>query len=135
MILRLRPHHFLCVLGFQGKGYDDGFAANMARIVAILRAPQGGSTMIEVVSRIDDICAPCPHRAGASCEAQEKISRLDRVHGAALGLSPGDRLSWGTARDRIRATIRPEDLGHLCPDCQWRPLGLCEAALGALHRS
>ena len=31
--LRYRPHHFLCSLGFEGKGYSDAFTANMEAIV------------------------------------------------------------------------------------------------------
>ncbi|MCX7646433.1 MAG: DUF1284 domain-containing protein [Rhodobacteraceae bacterium] len=132
--VRFRPHHFLCALGFVGKGYSDRFTANMAAIVeGRLRAPGGAATAIEVVGRLDDICAPCPRRAGALCSVQAKIDRLDAAHAAALGLAPGDRIRWGEALARIRARVRPGDLARLCAGCEWLELGLCEAALARLH--
>ncbi len=43
-----RPHHFLCALGFAGKGYCDSFTASMAAIMDRSRAPGGGAVQIEV---------------------------------------------------------------------------------------
>lgn len=76
--IRFRPHHFLCALGFQGKGYSDAFTANMSAIVHDrLRAENGGKTRIEVIGAADDICQPCPKRRGTLCTSQTKITRLD----------------------------------------------------------
>ena len=38
-MLKFRPHHFLCTLGFQGKGYSPGFVANFQAIADRLRGP------------------------------------------------------------------------------------------------
>ncbi|AOZ69027.1 hypothetical protein LPB142_06575 [Rhodobacter xanthinilyticus] len=130
--LRYRPHHFLCSLGFEGKGYSPEFTANMSAIVlGRLRAARGEAVEIEVVGAADDICAPCPARRGEGCESQAKIAALDAAHGRALGLAPGDRLSWGEARARMRAL--PEGaLSEICAPCQWLAYGMCEAALARL---
>ena len=128
--LRFRPHHFLCSLGFKGKGYSDAFTANMSRIVVEgLRAPNGDATKIEVVGNLDDICAPCPKRCGNLCQAQEKIEEIDARHAKALSLHPGDRLTWGQAKARMKSNVRPEDLTQICKGCQWLELGLCEASV------
>ncbi|TMV55797.1 DUF1284 domain-containing protein [Thioclava sp. BHET1] len=133
-IIRFRPHHFLCAIGFQGKGYSDDFLANMHAIVTDrLRAPGGGDVVIEVAHLADDICAPCPSRRGAFCTRQDKIDRLDRAHAAALRLSPGERLSWAEAQARIRAHVAPGDLAQVCAGCQWLEYGMCETALARLH--
>ena len=101
--LRYRPHHFLCSLGFEGKGYSDAFTENMAAIViGRLRAPGGDSVEIEVVGTTDDICAPCPKRQNALCNDQSKIDRLDKAHARALRIDTGDRLTWSDALTRIR---------------------------------
>ena len=132
--IRFRPHHFLCALGFQGRGYSDTFTANMADIVqGRLRAADGNDTPITVVGADDDICAPCPKRRGHLCASQEKISALDARHAAALGLHPGDHLTWGQAQTRIRANVPPGALDTLCKGCEWLSLGLCETALRKLH--
>jgi hypothetical protein len=132
--VRYRPHHFLCSLGFEGKGYSPEFTANMTAIVmGRLRAPEGDATVIEVTDGFDDICAPCPRNAGSACTHQPKIDRLDAAHASALSLSPGERISWGEARSRIRARVQPGALRTLCAGCEWEPFGICEAALVRLH--
>ncbi|MGO4855142.1 DUF1284 domain-containing protein [Phaeovulum sp. W22_SRMD_FR3] len=131
--LRYRPHHFLCSLGFEGKGYSPEFTANMTAIVmGRLRAAGGPEVEIEVTTTADDICTPCPARIGQGCESQGKIEKLDRAHAAALGLTAGDRLRWGAALDRMRAL--PEGiLSEICAPCQWLAYGMCEAALARLR--
>ena len=98
-----------------------------------LRATGGEETQIEVVGFADDICAPCPRRCGPLCENQDKIAALDSRHARALGLFAGTRLSWGEAKRRIVKRVPPGSLATLCRGCQWLELGLCEAALAALH--
>lgn len=130
--LRFRPHHFLCALGFEGKGYSTEFTANMAGIVmGGLRAPGGADLRIEVIAGADAICAPCPARRGTLCESEAKIAALDAAHGRALGLVPGDVISWGAAQARMRA-LPADALRQICAPCQWLDLGLCEAALARL---
>ena len=128
-----RPHHFLCALGFQGKGYSDEFTANMAGIVNRLRGPHGAGMEIEVTFQADHVCAPCPLRRGQTCEHGAKIAGLDNRHAQALGLSDGARLTWGAARARIREAVPPGALQTLCAGCGWLEAGLCESALRALH--
>lgn len=134
--IRFRPHHFLCALGYRGEGYSDRFTRNMDRLVRLrLRAPGGDAQDIEVVDTADAICAPCPHRRGRMCESEDRITALDARHAKALGLRPGDRLSWGEAQERIRKRVAPGDLSHVCAGCQWLQYGLCEDALKKLHET
>lgn len=130
--LKYRPHHFLCSLGFEGKGYSDAFTANMSAIVeGRLRAPDGAAVEIEVVGEADDICAPCPSLRGTGCAVQNKIDRLDAAHARTLSLAPGDVLRWGAALDRMAAL--PEGVHReICAGCQWLSGGMCEAALARL---
>ena len=134
--LTFRPHHFLCALGFAGEGYSDAFTKNMYHIVqGRLRTPLGGETEITVIETADSICAPCPERRGSGCSKLEKITGLDQRHADALGLVAGQTITWQEAQTRIRNAVQPGDLAQLCQDCQWRPLGACEAALRRLHET
>ena len=134
--ITLRPHHFLCSLGFQGKGYSDDFTANMARIVLDgLRAPGGDETFITVTGDTDDICAPCPKRRDNLCTSQDQIVALDYRHARALGLFSGTSLTWAEAKQRIIKRVPPGSLATLCNGCQWLELGLCEKALNDLHKA
>lgn len=134
--ITFRPHHFLCSLGYQGKGYDDAFTANMDRVVADGFHQEGGDeTLITVTREADVICGPCPHRRGQGCASQEKIDGLDARHAARLNLVDGETLSWAEAKMRIAAKVKSGDLSDLCKGCQWLELGLCEDALAKLIKS
>ncbi|MDD9716616.1 DUF1284 domain-containing protein [Dinoroseobacter sp. PD6] len=134
-MIRFRPHHFLCALGFEGKGYSDRFTANMHEIVVTrLRAPGGDATEISVTAHTDAICAPCPKRRGRLCVDQGKIARLDRAHGTALDLAAGEVITWGQAQDRM-ARLVPDDLDRICAGCRWLEMGMCKAALARLRQS
>ncbi|PIE14784.1 MAG: hypothetical protein CSA68_09920 [Rhodobacterales bacterium] len=129
-----RPHHFLCSLGYAGKGYSPEFTANMTAIVQHrLRATGGEHTLIRVVAAADDICAACPKRREDRCVNQAEILDIDARHAAALGLKPGDLLTWGQALERIRTRIAPKDLETVCKGCQWLKLGLCQQAVAQLR--
>lgn len=133
-MLRFRPHHFLCSLGYQGKGYSSRFTANMDRIVIErLRAPGTTDPQIRVISVSDDICSPCPYRRGQSCEKADTIAALDRRHAEHLGLRDGQVISWARALDRIRERITPQMLDTLCAGCRWLDSGMCKQAVADLQ--
>lgn len=132
--LQFRPHHFLCALGYRGAGYSDAFTANMTDIVVgRLRATGGDDVQIEVIGATDDICGPCPKRRGDLCVNQDNIAKLDLSHSKALGVRPGDTLTWGQAKARIKSLVKPGELATVCAGCQWLELGYCEDSLKALH--
>ena len=134
VLVRYRPHHILCSVGFQGKGYSEGFTENMSGIVdGRLRAKGGDDVQIEIVGATDDICAPCPKRRGKLCESQEKIATLDARHARALGLFVGTTISWAEAKRRVLKRVPPGALAQLCAGCQWLEYGMCEKALSRLH--
>ncbi|MBS1962746.1 MAG: DUF1284 domain-containing protein [Bdellovibrionales bacterium] len=131
--IRFRPHHFLCTIGFEGKGYSEAFVENYARLARELRESKGGDALeIEVTARTDSICEPCPNRRGNLCETEAKIRSLDDAHAAALGIRPGDRLSWGEAKAKIRERITVETMRTICAPCAWLKAGMCERALTKL---
>ncbi len=128
-MISFRPHHFLCTLCFQGKGYSPHFVANYEKIVQQLRTEEGDDTPIKVVRETDSICTACPHSRGTKCNTEESIVPLDEAHAAALGIKEGDILSWGEAKELIREKIDLEKFKSICSTCSWQPLGICERAL------
>jgi uncharacterized protein len=127
--IKFRPHHFLCALGFQGKGYSPKFVENFGEITTQLHSADGDQTLIEVVAHTDDICQPCPHRRNINCEAQEKIDNLDQAHANILNIKAGDTLTWGQAKKLIANNISVDTFQKICAPCQWQKLGVCENAL------
>ncbi len=131
-LIKFRPHHFLCALGFQGKGYSPKFVENFGEITAQLNSTHGDQTPIDVVAQTDDICQPCPHRRNLSCETQDKIDKLDQAHASALNIKTGDVLTWQKAKQLIKENINVSNFQTLCAPCEWQKLGICENALQQL---
>jgi hypothetical protein len=134
--IEFRPHHFMCTLGFEGKGYSEDFVRNFGDIAARLRAKDGSgdSLAITVVPGSDSICAPCPNRRGTGCATEDKIHALDQGHAAVLGLRAGERLTWHEAKLRIAERMSFEDFDRVCAPCAWKPIGVCLAALDRLKQ-
>ncbi|MGE0614404.1 MAG: DUF1284 domain-containing protein [Bacteriovoracia bacterium] len=129
-MLKFRPHHFFCALGFQGKGYSEVFTRNFQDIVDRLRErPQGDAIEIEVEAATDSICEPCPNRRGRLCETEEKIQTLDRGHAEVLGVRPGETYTWREAKRRLAERMTFEAHERVCAPCGWKKLGYCKTAL------
>lgn len=135
-MIRFRPHHFFCTLGFQGKGYSEKFVENYKKIADELRetGAVGDETVIQVVSGSDSICEPCPNREGQACATEAKIQMLDGAHSRALSLKPGDRITWMEAKKRIAEKISVELHHEICAPCSWLTHGICEDALKSLKK-
>ena len=129
MALSFRPHHFLCALCFQGKGYSPEFIKNFSALMERLCAPDGDTVMIHVTEHTDSICSPCPHREALLCREQEKIMLLDRAHADILCIQPGEKISWGEAKERIRTHMTLEKFHTACAPCEWKKYGICEKTL------
>jgi hypothetical protein len=134
MTIKFRPHHFLCALGFEGRGYTSLFIDHFQALADHLRGQNGDDTEIIVTEAADDICQPCPQRLGNLCTHASKTAPLDQAHAQALGVKAGDRLTWGEAKQRIAQHITPETFDQICAPCEWKSLGLCAAALERLHK-
>ena len=134
-VVKIRPHHFLCSLGFQGKGYSPDFVANFWRIVQLLEHPNGEKEQMKVVSDADDICMVCPKRRENVCSEENSIRRLDRKHAAVLGVQTGDILTWGEAKKLLKERMSLSRFHFVCANCSWKNLGHCEDALLRLQAS
>lgn len=133
MEIKFRPHHFLCALGFEGKGYSTGFVRNFWKVAKHLREEDGDDTVIEVTYGLDNICGPCPHNMGTKCDNQAKIDELDKNHREVLNLKEGEKLTWGEAKQRIKQHMTIEKHHQVCAKCEWLKYGICEKHLKNLR--
>jgi hypothetical protein len=124
-MLTFRPHHFLCTLCFQGKGYSPEFIANYKDIVKNLN----NETVIKITQGTDSICAPCPHKRELKCASQEKIEFLDKQHQEVLELKPNETLTWKEAKEKIKNKLTLEKFHQICDTCSWKSYGICEQVL------
>ena len=129
MEIAFRPHHFLCALCFQGRGYSPAFVANFQAIMDSLNSPTGNATPITITHHTDSICAPCPNRIGQTCTTEQKITVLDNAHATALAIHAGETLTWGDAKKRIAEKLSLDTFHQICATCSWKNLGICEDVL------
>ena len=128
--IRFRPHHVLCTIGFEGKGYSPDFVNNYAQIKLALTP----NTPVQIINGLDAVCGPCPNHNGHVCNKENFIQVLDTRHQKALGLTT-TTYTWGALVDKVRTHILPSDLTSLCKGCSWLSLDVCARAITKLKNT
>ena len=114
-MIKLRPHHILCIAHYEGSGYSEGFNRKMREIVKRLEAGEA----FRFVFGADDLCAACPNLKNGVCNTEEKVRGYDGVTAALLGVAAGREATkeiFGTAEDRI---CQAGKFDLICSDCEW----------------
>jgi uncharacterized protein len=123
MPVRLRGHHFLCMLTYRGLGYSAEFTTNMSAKIAHIKT--GASVVL--VEGPDDICAgmskACTHATGHDCRMAD-ILMMDITARHAVEAALNRDLT-------LRAPVTPAEVNHLriafasgqlrkaCDGCSW----------------
>lgn len=123
-MIRLRPHHLLCILTYAGKGYSPAFVANYDAIAARI----GAGEDVLLVSGPDDVCAPLLGEADAHC-FNASVTERDRLAArdvaALLGEAVEDEalLTLDAARlKQMREAFAAHTIRGACPGCEWHDL-------------
>lgn len=131
-MIRLRPHHLLCILTYAGKGYSPAFVANYDAIAARI----GAGEDVLLVSGPDDVCAPLLGEADAHC-FNASVTERDRLAAgdvaALLGEAVEDEalLTLDAARlKQMREAFAAHTIRSACPGCEWHDLCTGIAAQG-----
>lgn len=127
-MVRLRPHHLLCILTFAGKGYSPGFVQNLQQVVDRIAHTDDP---ILIVDGPDDICAPLltPQQDEATCHClQPSVQQRDHLAAEALTnllqlpIQPGQTLQLQPPTLHLmRTAFAAGTLRAACNGCQWKP--------------
>ncbi len=130
--LDISAHHAVCVHGFQGMGYSDGFVTALAGVVETLRdAPD---TLIRVRVGSDTVCRACPSLSSGGCLRYGKgVVDQDARVAQVLGVASGDVMPWADLQGKVRDRVAPDDLATLCAGCPWLEYGVCAAGIADLR--
>ena len=126
--LKLRVHHLLCSVLYEGAGYSEAFVENMNRIVSALKDPQ---TRICLVTSADSICAGCPNAmTDGGCalddtEKKESVGGLDERILRKTGLRAGEQYTAGQALQQAASRIDADFFEQCCAGCRWYLAGYC----------
>ncbi len=124
-MLKLRPHHLVCLRLFQGLGYDGTFTAKMQEICDFMNS--GGDGRFTLVSGADDICAACPnHTPDSTCALGEADAWLRDARALdALGLRAGSAYSFAEVDRLFKKNMTEEAFEAVCGGCRWKEAGVC----------
>lgn len=126
--IRLRPHHFLCMLTYGGRGYTEEFVANFDRIIERLNT---GEATVEIVAGPDDVCDPmmqCQDHPDFHCLRESVVERDRRaledlgqlLAPEGLRIAVGDRLRVTEPLVRaLRVAFAANAIRSACPSCEW----------------
>lgn len=115
-VIRLRPHHGMCLAFFEGKGYSEEFSIHMGQMLKIL---EKGSPVRLVLSD-DDICKACPNLKNHNCITEEWVARYDQAVLELCGLCENKVMDSAVFFSRVEERIlENEKRKEICGDCEW----------------
>ena len=123
-MVRLRPHHLLCMLTFVGKGYSPEFVANFEEIVKRVAKEK----IVQIVEGPDDICAPLCVDAECHC-FRTSVTQRDALALRALSKLMEEPVQSGmtlklsiSTLERMRAAFAEGSTRAACEECSWQTL-------------
>jgi uncharacterized protein len=122
--VRLRGHHFLCLLTYKGLGYTPAFVENMTAVAARINA--GAKVILHPGP--DDICAALTPADRAACNhdcAKPETAALDDLAEKATVAVLGHGLEEAFVLDaekvaQLRAAFLTGESRTACGLCRWR---------------
>ena len=116
-MLEIRPHHFLCMKAFVGKGYSKEFVENMRTTIDILKNDKNQT--IKIIYGVDNLCSKCPNNTDEKlCSTNEKVMIMDKKVMDYFNIDCGE-YKYDEIMDLIYNNINEEILQDICGNCNW----------------
>lgn len=116
-MLKIRPHHFLCMKAFIGRGYSEDFTYNMIDVINSLN--NNKSQKVEIVVDLDNICSKCPNNTNDRiCSTNEQVLQMDQKVMNHFNLGCGIYV-YEEIRNLIYNNICEEIIQDICGNCSW----------------
>ncbi|WP_315166330.1 DUF1284 domain-containing protein [Metaclostridioides mangenotii] len=126
-MIKIRPHHILCMRAYQGNGYSEEFNINMKKVIidvdlynrAYNKTPDiYKDTQVELIFGLDSLCGSCPNNLGEECRSQENISRLDKKVIEIFDLKEGLYL-YKELEEKVFNYMNSDFYNQICSKCEW----------------
>lgn len=123
-MLKLRPHHLMCMFFYRGFGYNKEFIDNMNKIQELLI--EASNKEITLVKTCDVICEKCPNKkAKGYCNTEDSILKLDNNMIKEFNLVENKRYRFKEIVGLVLLEIKEENFIRVCKDCMWFKTGIC----------
>jgi len=133
-LLKIRPHHLFCLLGFKGIGYSTDFVSNMAGISEKIK--KNSEIEIKLVSGCDDICRSCPYFSNFGCaknpDSEVRLNNKEMQIISLLQIETDRTEKAGILYEKIRERFSLGMFDWLCNDCEWYSMGYCRNEIESL---
>jgi hypothetical protein len=118
-ILKIRPHHGMCLNFFRGEGYSGDFTEHMRRVKQRLEK----NPCVRLTLSTDEICAACPNNRSGVCESEQKVRNYDRAVLEFCGLHDGEEIDFLSFDEAVRAKILKKGIREkICGKCCWNAI-------------
>ena len=117
--IRIRPHHLLCIQGFQGYGYTSEFVSHMKKFISFLKSNLNYN--LQIVLESDELCSRCPHNVDGRCVkgAQDEIDKVDRLVVEMANLDLKFIYTDFDAFSTVNKNLNYDHVISICSKCSW----------------
>lgn len=118
MKIKLRGHHLLCILGFQGYGYSEEFVQNMKKINELRKSKE---TIITLTNEPDDICSACPNLKNNLCYNEKQNEIITKMDDEVLSkIDANKEYKSSDLFEQVNLIFNTlESVENICNDCKW----------------
>ncbi len=122
--IRIRPHHLLCIQGFQGYGYTQDFASHMQRVTSFLKSNLLYN--LQIVLEFDELCSQCPHDVDGRCARgfMDEINKVDRLVIQKANLDLRHSYTVSEAFSTVNQNLDHNHIISICSGCSWQNICL-----------
>lgn len=134
-MLKIRPHHILCMRAYSGNGYSEEYKIKIEGIIKEIQAYNEFLQVdnlkeeikeVELVFYTDSICEKCPNKLGENlCSSQEKVNLLDFKVINHFNLKEGV-YNYKDLEDLVYGSINECIFDDICKECEWYGITNCK---------
>lgn len=134
-MLKIRPHHILCMRAYSGNGYSEEFKIKIEGIIKEIQAYNEFLQVdnlkeeikeVELVFYTDSICEKCPNKLGENlCSSQEKVNLLEIKVINHFNLKEGI-YNYKDLEDLVYGSINECIFDDICKECEWYGIANCK---------
>lgn len=134
-MLRIRPHHLLCMRAYSGNGYSEDFKVKMENIIKEIKAYNQFLKVenirqeiheVELVFYTDSICEKCPNKLDENlCSSQYKVKLLDLKVARYFNLKEGF-YNYSELEALVYDNMTEDIFDDICKECEWYGVTNCK---------